>query len=228
MVVITRAQARQIRDHLVSTMLDREGDNSYSIVLTTAGIDELEDLTSMTDHQVNRLTFTVEQDGTRTTLDLNEGAKNKIKWLIKWLAVYQQQLDHEVTSEEWLALTADGYNDYRRTSQMPFSTNATPNVNPNPSPATNNRANGESLVKIELDAFKRSIKRDATIYPTLREEKDWDSWNRGMQSLARTHDVAEVLDANYKPTDELSTALFDQKQSFMYSVLNRVVLTDMG
>ena len=111
MVVLTRAVSRQIRDHLVSTMLDGEGKTMFNDVLTNAGIEEFEDLTSMTDLQVDRLMVTTVEGETRTRNQLNDGVKNKIKLLIKWLAIYQQQqqnLGISMTSDNWLTLTNSG------------------------------------------------------------------------------------------------------------------------
>ena len=85
-----------------------------------------------------------------------------------------------------------------------------------------------TTAKAELLHFKRGIKRDAALYPTLREDKNWDNWNRTLHAQARAHDVCEVLDKEYEPKNEDELALFSQKQSFMYSVFNRVILTDVG
>jgi len=72
------------------------------------------------------------------------------------------------------------------------------------------------------------LKRDAALYPTLCEDKNWDDWKRALHAQARAHDVCEVLDKEYEPKYEDELALFSQKQSFMYSVFNRVILTDVG
>jgi hypothetical protein len=62
----------------------------------------------------------------------------------------------------------------------------------------------------------------------LKEQKHWNNWNRSVIAQARTHNISDVFDTEYKPTSELEATLFDQKQSFAYSMLNRVVMTDVG
>jgi hypothetical protein len=47
-------------------------------------------------------------------------------------------------------------------------------------------------------------------------------------TLARTHDVSEVFDPEYQPKDTLESEFFEQKQSFVYSVFNKCILTDIG
>ena len=76
--------------------------------------------------------------------------------------------------------------------------------------------------------FKKGAKRDVSLYPTLKDEKQWDNWNRTTKSLARTQDVIEVFDANFIPLDADAQALFTEKKKFVYAVFERCILTDTG
>jgi hypothetical protein len=76
--------------------------------------------------------------------------------------------------------------------------------------------------------FKRGITRDVQSYPDLKQDKDWDGWNRGTISQARAQDVSEVLHSNYVPTDPINVALFFEKQKFMYAVFETHLLSDKG
>ena len=49
-----------------------------------------------------------------------------------------------------------------------------------------------------------------------------------MRSQARDHDVSEIFDHTYKPVDITDIELFSRKQSFMYTVFIRSLMTDMG
>jgi hypothetical protein len=80
----------------------------------------------------------------------------------------------------------------------------------------------------QINAFKRGTKREVAVYHQLKDDKLWDSWNRMVLTLARTHDVSEVFDPEYQPKDTLESELFEQKQSFVYSVFNKCILTDIG
>ena len=53
------------------------------------------------------------------------------------------------------------------------------------------------------------------------------SFNRSIQSIATTHAVKDVLDPEYLPPVE-EEAVFKVKNTFMYSVFNTNLLTDMG
>ena len=49
-----------------------------------------------------------------------------------------------------------------------------------------------------------------------------------MIAHACAHDVSEVFDVNYSPTNQDDIALFNEKQSFIYSVLNKAIMMDQG
>ena len=52
------------------------------------------------------------------------------------------------------------------------------------------------------------MKKDRSTYPTLREDKQWDKWNRSIKALACIHDCEDVFDINYVPVGN------DQEASF--------------
>jgi hypothetical protein len=62
----------------------------------------------------------------------------------------------------------------------------------------------------------------------LKDEKQWDNWNRSLKSLAYAHDIYQVIDANYTATTAEEIDLFEFKQKFIYAVFQQTVLTDQG
>ena len=61
-------------------------------------------------------------------------------------------------------------------------------------------------------------------YPTLKDEKYFDSVSRSLYITAKCEDV---LDPEYTPFNS-EKEFFDAKQLFMFSALNKQLLTDMG
>jgi hypothetical protein len=59
-----------------------------------------------------------------------------------------------------------------------------------------------------VDIFKRGIKRDTSVFPTLKDEKFNDQWHRSCANQARAQDVSAILDASYVPFSPIDTALF--------------------
>ena len=108
-----------------------------------------------------------------------------------------------------------------------------PNPNgpePGPSgPIPSSRPTGYSPAPIELMGFKKGIKREIAAYPSLKDERYFDGFKRSLLIVAKTHECNEVLDPNYTPGSEPEEQeLFEVKQTFMFSVFNTNLQTDMG
>ena len=77
--------------------------------------------------------------------------------------------------------------------------------------------------------FKKGIKREIAAYPSLKDERYFDGFKRSLLILAKTHECNEVLDPTYTPGSEAEEQeLFEAKQTFMFSVFNANLQTDMG
>ena len=81
----------------------------------------------------------------------------------------------------------------------------------------------------QLLNFKRGIKGDISAYPTLKDEKYYESFKRSVLVTARAHDCEKILQPTFRPrSDADSLELFRLKNDFMYSVFNKCLLSDMG
>ena len=97
---------------------------------------------------------------------------------------------------------------------------------PEPVPS---RPTGYSPTAIELMGFKKGIEREIAAYPSLKDERYFDGFKRSLFIAAKTHKCNEVLDPTYTPGIEPEEQkLFEAKQSFMFSVFNANLQTDMG
>ena len=66
-------------------------------------------------------------------------------------------------------------------------------------------------------------------YPTLKDEKYYESFKRSVLVTARSHDCEEILQPTFSPRgDADSLELFRLQNDFMYSVFNKCLLSDMG
>ena len=79
----------------------------------------------------------------------------------------------------------------------------------------------------KLASFRRGIKREETSYPTLKDGRYFDRFSRSLHITAKSHACDEVLDPEYTPSNS-ENELFEEKQIFMFSVLDKHLLTDMG
>ena len=96
-------------------------------------------------------------------------------------------------------------------------------------PISSSRPTGYSPAAIELMGFEKGIKREIAAYPSLKDERYFDSFKRSLFIVAKTHECNEVLDPNYTPGSEPEEQeLFEAKQTFMFSIFDANLQTDMG
>ena len=96
-------------------------------------------------------------------------------------------------------------------------------------PISSSRPTGYSPAAIELMGFKKGIKREIAAYPSLKDERYFDGFKRSLFIVAKSHECNEVLDPSYTPGSEPEEQeLFEAKQTFMFSVFNANLQTDMG
>ena len=76
--------------------------------------------------------------------------------------------------------------------------------------------------------FKKGTKREIAAYPSLKDERYFDGFKRSLLIVAKSHECNEVLDPTYTPGNEPEQQeLFEAKQTFMFSVFNANLQTDM-
>jgi hypothetical protein len=76
--------------------------------------------------------------------------------------------------------------------------------------------------------FRRGVKRNKTHYEDLKDDKYFNTWNRGFVATAHMHHTQLVLDENYIPKTNADIAVFKEMQTFMYAVLQDHLKTDKG
>ena len=76
--------------------------------------------------------------------------------------------------------------------------------------------------------FRKSIKRNKTHYSDLKDDKHFNSWNRGFIATAHMHHTHLILDPAYAPKTSEEIAVFAEMQTFMYAVFEDHLKTDTG
>ena len=91
-------------------------------------------------------------------------------------------------------------------------------------PISSSRPTRYSAAAIEL-----SIKREIAAYPSLKDERYFEGFKRSLSIVSKSHKCNEAVDPNYTPGNEPEQQeLFEAKQTFMFSVFNANLQTDMG
>ena len=77
--------------------------------------------------------------------------------------------------------------------------------------------------------FKKGTKREIAAYPSLKDERYFDGFKRSLFIVAKSQECNEVLDPTYTPGGKPEEQeLYEPKQTFMFSVFNANLQTDMG
>jgi hypothetical protein len=97
-----------------------------------------------------------------------------------------------------------------------------------PSPLSVATTPSSLLSQTPVNVFKRSIKRDFSAFPTLKDEKNNDQWHHTSITMAQAQDLSDVLNPQYVALTTVEHDLFWEKQKFMYAVLETKVETAIG
>ena len=144
--------------------------------------------------------------------------------MIKGFVAYKSFLDKDLTTKDpWLAVTKEEFDEFR------VSTTWFGMVNQGTGMLTPSRSSGApSRVPDPVADFKKEIKRDITVFPALKQDKQFEAWHHSMMTHARAQNVDNILLSTYKPLIPAAKELFIEQQKYMCSVYERVLLTDKG
>ena len=150
-------------------------------------------------------------------MPLPRALKNKLFIMVCWLRQPEANNNNLPLSEDaYLNLTREQFDVFRiqfKSVDDPSSKNAPVPASPSQPAIDDPEINTKNAaLRREIENFKKGLKGEAALHPSLREEKHWDSWNRSLHAQARAHDVADILDPKFVPTTKLEVEIFHQKQ----------------
>jgi len=205
-MTITRQQ--QFKSLLVD-QLGQKDDGSIMTSLGAQDIKTLPDLMTLSDEDIKSL---VVNDSNGNPVPLLKGDKG-------WLRSLKSFISHnQVAASELDKVTSDEFDEYRISTYNPDG----------PIVAASTYIPLRSSSGNKADHFKKSIKRDKSQYTALREDKQWDKWQRSTIATARSHNCEQIFDKGYVPQSIEDKETFIEKQKFMYAVFEEKLQTDMG
>ena len=185
-------------------------DHPSFLALRENGISDLQDLMLATDEGIDDYEYT--PTGSKTPQPMMSVHKAKIKWIRDWIIYLGTESGKICLSDE----------QWRELDKSQFMNFIVMMKSGRFSACTTVKAAAEKLAE-----FKKGNKRDAALYPILKDHRHWNNWNHSVLAQARAHDLKEVFDLENEPKEE-DKELFEEKQNFAYAVLKRVVQADEG
>ena len=179
-------------------ILSLKDESPIVLALKENAILDFPTLISMPDKKIEQLT--VKEKGVPTQL-LQGYSASQILWFKKWCAHLRDQAGGQVPEPEEIAvMDRKDFTKFRVSSALddPIP----------PAPHTVTPIIQASKTVDPVADFKRSIKRDASLYPNLKDHRQWNNWKRAVLAQANAHDIQEVFDPNYKASTTEEQALF--------------------
>ena len=224
-MAFTRPQQKLAFDHVFNDILDKDDSSGLKMSLQESGINDILSLLGIDNDLIENLCY--ERSPTELFHPVNRGDKGLLRAFISFVEFVRNNGCMLASSTEWMALTQVDFDDYRVSQYIPLLTLNSPTSAVSPhAPST---GTGTAPYRYSpADLFRRGIKRDPSSFPVLKEETFNDSWHRSFENQARAQDVFQVLISTYVPSTAEDIELFDEKQKYVYAILEQKVLTDRG
>ena len=203
---MTRQQDIDILMHLLYTVADFNQDPTHPIpkIIDDQGITNFSTFVNFVEADFEGLQF--DQNG--TMVNLNRGLTKRLQYLLRF--THRMTIDNNNVippAVDWMNITRNQFLNYCASC---------PPVNPNMVPRTNPGTNDDQA---NLATYRKGVKRDPSLFPVLKDLRQFDNWNRAMIAQAKAQDVSEVFDRHYVPANADQTALFTLKQRYVFAVL---------
>ena len=103
----------------------------------------------------------------------------------------------------WLGVTREELQDFRHTNMHDIVANnfntGSNHIVPQLIPIPSREGSGTTSMLTLSSMFQRSIKRDMSLFPILKDEKKWDNFLRETTAQAAAQGVEDVLDPEFQP-----------------------------
>jgi len=165
---LTGAQSISAREHIIGTILDQQPGSPLVVALTSAGIEMVFDLIILSETEIDALVY-VDQQGIEHPLPV--GHRGMLRALSEYVA--HRDVSGEPVGDDWSSVTKDAFDQFRI-----GATYYAIHTGLNPSASRALSGTTARATRDPLTDFKKGIKRDTSLFPTLKDEKQWDTWRR--------------------------------------------------
>jgi hypothetical protein len=209
---------KSMAQHIIRDVFDFAADSPLEKALTEAAFMDVASWFTISDDVLKGLTYI----DNKVHRPLKLGHFHKLRLYKTY--VYHQRAHGKDASYDGTDVTKDEFEKFSTSNEcirLVTLSQPYPTVPVNPNAVM-------SSTQTELATFRKGIKRDASLFPVMNQDSQWDSWNRSIVSIARAQAVEQVLDSTYVPVLLEEIDLFKEKQKYLYSVFERTLQSDKG
>ena len=225
------ANTRDALKHVLDNVLCLPHTSGLRQSLQNAGFVKIQQVVSMSTTTMKALSYKTKVASTVVNMGLLLSEEETLMALQGFARFHIARLGRPLSADDWCSFSEEEFDEYQGSyhanciatppPMTPVGTPFMPLPNPMAPPSVPPPLS-------EVAAFRRGIKRDQSLFPILKEEKDWDDWQRRMHTQATAQGVEAVLDQYYKPTTPQDYALFREQNKYMMAVFTTCVQTDYG
>jgi hypothetical protein len=203
-MVYTRGDAKASFNHILDNVLGRGDGTPLKLSLAEEEIEDVFALSNLTDTDIDSLKYKTKDANDNVVINPIRMADRNLLRAFLHFVINAQMEGNPIVGEAWNAITQEAFDSFRINPKYmvkltsAFSMPAAPEV-PRPPPPPPPKP---TPTFTPTDMLRRGIKRDPTLFPTLKDEKFNDNWHRSFVNQARAQDVSKVLDPHYIPLDE--------------------------
>jgi hypothetical protein len=228
---VTSAQALE---HVLDNVLGLRLTSGLRLALEGDGYVKLSTVLAITQDHINSLSYYEIDDlddagvPIRPPRGISLAERGMLESLKGYAVHHQARLGRTLTPREWMEVTEDDFDDYQSSADRIFFDPSRPAAGLSPGTAAVVKQTTVAQVAQEVQSFKRGIKRDQSLFPVYKQERDWDDWQRRARAQACAQGVENVLDPSYIPVLPQDIVLFKAQNQFMYATFTECIQTDFG
>jgi hypothetical protein len=220
MAVTDRQAKLDVMARVFGEILDLEDDSDLHKACVFDQVTSIEDLLAFCPAEIEDLTYLVNKVKTK----ISKGSRGKVFALQAILL--KREGDLNVIHLDWSNVNRAEFDAFRTSAAYVSARAGLPNpVAPRPAATV-----VPAIIRPRdpLNEYRRNIRRDPNAFTALKEDKQWDSWQRSTIAQARAQDMSDILDESFIPSTPEAMELFIEKQKFFYAVFEKNLLTDKG
>jgi hypothetical protein len=180
----TRNQSRAAYDHILSNVLGQDQASPLGKAIMKQQINDMYVLMALDKDIIETLRY---DDNEATSIPIPLYQKSLVLAFLHFVLFKNNAL--EPIGNNWTHVTQEEFDEFRirpayLSQRIGQSASAVQPASPSPIPRSSKP--GPSLAEL----FKKGIKRDQTLFPTLKDEKFNDSWHRSFEIQAHAQGIA--------------------------------------
>jgi hypothetical protein len=214
MVPVTRSRCQLGVDHFVTVLCAKADDSPLAKSLAHCDYADMQDVALITEAEMKDLAY--DDSGTLTPLSNSSASFVRI-----FKAYFEYRCESgDPIEEDFTSITRAEFNQFR---VGPVYRDIRDN------PRVKTQTNSSTTNTIDpMHEFRKGVKRDPSLFPILKDEKQWDEWQCSMIAHARAQDVVDVFNPNYVPVTPADRVLLEAKKTYVFAILQKVLQTDKG